>query len=186
VDPAPDFIFGLQTTVTWKGGTFYGLLDWRQGGRILDNLRARDLFSGTYTGVYFDQRGKPDNLKKATEYYEAFGVLGGAANDWNLLDGSYARLREVSLSWTFTRRDLARIGASRWVSGARIALIGRNLFTLTKVDGWDPESNLAGAFAAYGLAPTRGIPPTGDPTGARMVAGYPGFRTLSAVLELSF
>jgi len=193
VDPAPDFILGLQTTVTWKGGTLYGLLDWRQGGRILDNLRTRDLFSGTYTGAYFDQRGKPEGLKKTPDYYEAFGVVGGAAsamggsaNDWNLLDGSYARLREVSLSWTFTRRDLARIGANRWISGARVALIGRNLFTITKVDGWDPESNLSGAFAAYGLAPNRGIPPAGDPTAARMVASYPSFRTISAVLELSF
>jgi hypothetical protein len=77
------------------------------------------------------------------------------------------------------------------MSGARVALIGRNLFTLTQIDGWDPEANWPGATAAYGVARTGGVspvfPPTGDPTTSRqMVASYPSFRTISAVLELSF
>ena len=187
VDPAPDFILGFRSTVTWKGLTLYGLLDWRRGGRIADQARNRDIIDGSYTGAFFDQRGKADALKKTPQYYEGINTVAGEPNDWTLVDGSYARLRELSMSWTLTQRDLLRLGGARWLSGVRVAVIGRNLFTFTKFPGWDPETNLPGAFSAYGVAARRGGPTFGDPTTVRVSQPtYPSYRTVSAVLEVSF
>ncbi len=187
VDPTPDFILGFRTTVTWKGVSLYGLLDWRRGGYIADQARIRDILDGTFTGAFFDQRGKPDGFKKTPQYYEAINNVAAEPNDWTLVDGSYARLRELSVSWTLTQRDLARLGGARWLSGVRVAVIGRNLLTFTKFPGWDPETGFPGAFMAYGVAARRGGPGFGDPTTARVAQPtYPSFRTVSAVLEVSF
>src|SRR5207249_4087710 len=53
-------------------------------------------------------------------------------NNYNVESGSYAKLREVTLTYN--------IGSVRGVGGDwTIGLIGRNLMTFTKYSGYDPE-----------------------------------------------
>lgn len=50
-------------------------------------------------------------------------------------DGSYLRLKNVSLSYTFPSKSLRKIG----LSTARIYVSGENLITFTSYSGYDPE-----------------------------------------------
>ncbi|RYF85761.1 MAG: SusC/RagA family TonB-linked outer membrane protein, partial [Chitinophagaceae bacterium] len=52
-----------------------------------------------------------------------------------LEDGSYLRLRNVEIGYTFNKDMLRRIG----FQGARIFVSGQNLFTITKYTGYDPD-----------------------------------------------
>jgi TonB-dependent starch-binding outer membrane protein SusC len=53
-------------------------------------------------------------------------------------DGSFVKLRELSVTYAVPPALVGRFGAS----GARVSLIARNLKTWTDYTGWDPETNV--------------------------------------------
>lgn len=55
-------------------------------------------------------------------------------------DGSYLRLKTVTLSYNFPKKWLNKIHLSR----LQAYVTGQNLFTLTKYKGYDPEVNAFG------------------------------------------
>jgi hypothetical protein len=57
------------------------------------------------------------------------------------VDGSWVKLREVSLTYDFESDLVDRLG----LDNLSLAVSGRNLFTWTDVEGFDPENNLTGA-----------------------------------------
>ena len=61
-------------------------------------------------------------------------------------DGTFLKLREVSVSYTLTARFVQRAG----FSSVDIRLAGRNLWTKTDYTGIDPEANLGGATSSRG------------------------------------
>jgi len=58
-------------------------------------------------------------------------------------DGSYVKLRELSLGYDFTSGWLTRLTGVRDVN---VRVAGRNLHTWTDYTGYDPETNLGGAI----------------------------------------
>ena len=60
--------------------------------------------------------------------------------DWVFNDASYAKLREVSLSYELPEEWAARFGARR----ASVSIAGRNLHTWTSWTGLDPEALFLG------------------------------------------
>lgn len=81
-----------------------------------------------------------------------------AANDipeTNVYDGSYIKLRDVSIGYNIPRRYLNRLS----INSATISVVGRNLWVLHKnVPNIDPEStynNSNGQGLEYGSLPTR-------------------------------
>ena len=60
-------------------------------------------------------------------------------------DGSFTRLREVSVAYTV---DGARLRGATGLSSVDVRLAGRNLFLWTKYEGIDPETNLQGPIGA--------------------------------------
>lgn len=63
-------------------------------------------------------------------------------------DGSFARLREVNLGYTF---DRSLFGAKSPVKGASITFTARNLWLATKYKGVDPETSLVGSRDYQGM-----------------------------------
>jgi hypothetical protein len=62
--------------------------------------------------------------------------------DTHLLENaSFARVKLIQLSYTFPKSLMAKTG---FIKGAKVYFIGRNLFTFTGYQGYDPEvdSNL--------------------------------------------
>jgi hypothetical protein len=65
------------------------------------------------------------------------------ANNYNTEKGSYAKFREMSLTY--------QIGSVGGVGDWTVSAIGRNLFTFSNYSGYDPEVGVNGGQAGSGL-----------------------------------
>jgi hypothetical protein len=131
----PDFNVAFNTTFRYKGLTTYLLFDAQIGGEIYNLTRQwayRDLMSGEN-----DQLGKSDETKKPLAYYSTLYST-NLTNSHFVEDGTYLKLRELSLRYTFTRADLASFFGG-WINRITVGVIGRNLLTWTNYKGYDPE-----------------------------------------------
>ncbi len=95
-DSNPKFKIAMTNTFNFKGIGLYALLEWKNGGDIY-NKSAQWLTRDDRHGM-MDQVGKPDYLKKTITYYKVFYDV-NTQNDFWVEDGSYLKLRELSLSY---------------------------------------------------------------------------------------
>lgn len=155
-NPNPDWLMGLYGNVSYKGATLSFLFDIRKGGLIWNGTWARLSRLGltaesadrdrTYVidGVYADNTSKPGE-QNTTEvssayYFQTFkGDQGAYAVENAMQDGSWTRLRSVSLSY---RIDKLKTKVINYID---ISVSGRNLWLKTKYKGVDPETSLTGA-----------------------------------------
>jgi TonB-linked SusC/RagA family outer membrane protein len=120
----------FSSTVTLLGRLrLYGLVDFKLGNRHFDNnLRAL-----CQVFLRCDENFNPQN-------YDILKIAEIQANNvpqsWVINKASFAKLREVSASYTFPRR------LARWFGGqnAVLTLSARNLHTWTGWTGLDPEA----------------------------------------------
>lgn len=164
----PDFNLGFNSTFRWKGFKAYILLGAQIGGDIYNETRQwpyRELRHGDC-----DQSGKSDELKKPYDYYAELYNVNANCNHF-VEDGTYVKLRELSLQYTFDRAHLGFL--SPVFHRITLGVIGRNLLTFTDYSGWDPE-----------------IGQSQDNTGADQYRvdnfNYPKFRTITGILEIEF
>jgi TonB-linked SusC/RagA family outer membrane protein len=134
-DGNPDFRMGWSNTIGWRSVQLFMLWDAQVGGDVYNQTRQRMYQYARHTDV--DQAGKPQELKKTTDYYVAL-YAAASPTDWFVEDASFVKLRELSLKYRLPRSfnaALARMGAEQ----ASLSLIGRNLLTFTRFSGYDPE-----------------------------------------------
>lgn len=164
----PKWIGGLQNTFTYKKINLGVLLDWRNGG---------DFFSGTYWHSY--PTGAFTNTVQNNVREEGIivpGVKGdGSANDvrisaqdyyngawvWNnheysIIDGSYVKLRELTLGYTFSVGKLQNIAISAF--GRNLAILHRS--EKAKELGLDPEAASQMGGGERGTGFENFMPPT--------------------------
>jgi hypothetical protein len=166
-DGTPDFVAGFGTRLVWGGFGVSGLVAWSQGGDIYNGTRQWPFFESR--DPQFDQRDKPELEKKPTAYYRAF--FNGLNPHAHFVEsGTFVKVRELSLSYTLKSPQLRKIGLGG-MERLKVGLVGRNLFTVTNYTGQDPEVATL----------------SGDPFQRRIDwFGYPHFRTISGVVEISF
>jgi hypothetical protein len=143
-DVNPDYSFGFANTLRAGGFTLYGLFDGTRGGNIY-NFTKQWMFQDRRHAA-IDQFGKAQENKKALEYYSVGFYDALEPNSYFVEDGSYVKLREVSLSYALGKNllnSMRFLGAGRTV---KLAVIGRNLKTWTNYSGFDPESSSNGDF----------------------------------------
>ena len=166
-DVNPDYSFGFANTIRAGGFTLYGLFDGTHGGDIY-NFTKQWMFQDRRHAA-LDQSGKAAENKKAYEYYTVGFYDALEPNSYFVEDGSYVKLRELSLSYNFGQRllnSMRFLGPGRSV---KVALIGRNLKTWTKYSGFDPEASSNGDFN-FRIDGFR----------------YPSFRQLTGQIEIGF
>ena len=166
-DVNPDYTFGFANTIRSHGFTVYGLLDGTRGGNIY-NFTKQWMFQDQRHAT-LDQFGKPQANKKALEYYNVGFYNALEPNSFFIEDGSYVKLRELSLSYNFGQgllNSMRFLGTGRTV---KVAMIGRNLKTWTNYSGFDPESSSNGDFN-FRIDGFR----------------YPSFRQLTGQIEIGF
>jgi TonB-linked SusC/RagA family outer membrane protein len=157
-DPNPDFLMGIRNTFTYKGISLSALLDIRAGGDIYNGTRGAMTFLGIhkntenryddyiFPGVNLNtQEPNTVPVKRLQDYYSRQANLAGLSEAY-LEDGSYIRLREVSISYQLPSKLFENIP----ISGANFGLSGRNLWLKTNYSGIDPETNLSGASNSLG------------------------------------
>ena len=140
-DPNPDFVFGLTNNFSYKGfdaSIFFNGVSGNQNniygmGRYSSaNMRYED--NQTYDQMQRWQKpGDITNVPQARFYYNN----GAQISSRYIVDGSYIRLRTVSLGYTFDSKKLNKFKLEK----LRVYVSGQNLLTFTKYPYWDPEVN---------------------------------------------
>lgn len=132
----PDFNLGFNTTFNFKGFSAYMVWDAQIGGDIYNATSQwpyRDNLHGD-----IDQRGKAESNKKPIQYYAALYNT-NAINSHFVEDGSFVKLRELSLDYTFGSDQLSNIFGGNFLRQVTVGVTGRNLLTLTGYPGYDPD-----------------------------------------------
>ena len=123
---------GISNSVQYGNLGVYALLDWQQGGRMMNfNEWLIDAFANSDDYLV----GKDGKLSGQ----ERFGLWGGGQSDLYFQDASYLKLREASLSYRLP------IGwVQSWWSSAeamQLTVRGRNLFMITPFGDGEPENS---------------------------------------------
>jgi hypothetical protein len=126
-DPNPDYTGSLVNELNYR----------KFGLRVqLDAVQGVDVFNAD-----FRTRQGVGNGKVAEMEHNGIlprGYISGvyAVEEWRIDDGSFVKLREISLSFN--------AGKIRGINDLSFSLSGRNLFSWDNYDGYDPEVNAAG------------------------------------------
>ena len=171
-DPNPDWIGGLGTTLRFKGFSLSAQFETSQGNdhwagtsgvlntfgispeTANESVAPVDLptYFGntipagtTFRGNVADFGGGPVALNQ--DWYSTDGGGFGANAEQFIVDGSWTRLRELTLGYAVPANLISRTGLNYF----EILLTGRNLVLWTDVDGFDPDINLTGATRGRGL-----------------------------------
>ena len=143
-DPTPNFTFGWTNTVSWRGFEVTGLLQGVQGNKVLNvnRLRSEGSPRSNVQRDRFYDRWTPTNLDaKYPSIGENPNQVGTNNYTSDLLeDGSFVRLRSLTLTWSVPER----LVSARGFSSARLYLTGSNLVTWTKYDGFNPDVSSGG------------------------------------------
>jgi hypothetical protein len=155
-DPNPDFTASLQNNFTVRGVDLGFLLDGKFGQDVANFTRRSSDFFGSSPNAGVEARGDTisNTFVRNTERNLLFEEF--------IEDGTFVKLREVSLAYRFDAPWVRRFGASD--VGLRVA--GRNLHTWTSYSGVDPEINV---FAASSVA--RGVDFATTPIPRTVVVG---------------
>ena len=144
----PDWTFGLNFNVDWKGFDFDVFFQGVKGADVFDATYRQDIASGNYP-TWVLQRWTGEGTSNTVP------TLGDSKNwvcsDMYIQDGSYLRLKYITLGYTISPYLTNKIGISR----LRIFARGENLFTWTKYWGFDPEigSGATSLGVDYGVYP---------------------------------
>ena len=142
-DPNPDWLFSMVNSFSWKG---FDLSVYLQG------VAGNDIFNAN--SISNEGMSSAHNQTASVKYrwvgYGTSTVMPRAVygdpnhnariSDRFVEDGSYLRLKNITLSYTFPAKWTQKIS----VDNARIYLSCENVATLTRYSGFDPEVGING------------------------------------------
>ena len=137
-NPNPDFFGGFNTTLKYKNLELEAYFNYSVGNQIFNYVRYKAESMDSYANqlVSVVNRWKPGNADNAsaTMPRASFGDPTGntAFSDRWIEDGSYVRLKQLTLSYKLPQ--VAGI-----YKGITIYVTGTNLLTFTKYTGYDPD-----------------------------------------------
>ncbi|MCW3467316.1 SusC/RagA family TonB-linked outer membrane protein [Chitinophaga nivalis] len=149
----PDFTGGLTNNFSYKGFDLSFLIYFQQGNKIMNMNDFFLVHGGTQRNIGFIPRqlerwqhpGDITDIPRMTSYSGNIDQNNSPANNYGgnvqnlssryLQDGSFIRLRNISLGYTIPTAVTARWG----ISSLRAYVQASNLFTITGYRGLDPE-----------------------------------------------
>lgn len=168
----PDYTYGATINLTYRGFDFNLALQGAQGQEILHLFRR----------YIYNQEGNMNLMRGALDRWQSEENPGdgqtnranrlqtgsnGQTSNWHLEDGSYTRIRNITLGYSFAPAVLQTIR----VSNLRIYFGVQNPFTFTQYLGYNPEVN---------ARPDAALNPGED------YASYPLARTYTGGINLTF
>ena len=131
----PDFYYGFSVNLSWKGFDMAANFQGVYGNEIL-NLERRYLMSNSMSqNMTRDalQRFPYGEMNRANR--KLTGNTAACTSTFHVEDGSYLRLQNLSLGYTFPDKWTRKAGISK----LRVYVQGSNLFTWTDYSGYNPE-----------------------------------------------
>ncbi len=129
-DGEPDFRIGWSNVINFGDFALSTLLDWQKGSKVI-NL----------TQNYFDANGNATDQAAAAKRLMALGS--GDPRPY-IEDGSFVKVREISIAYNLPRRLASQLGPLKTLN---VSLSGRNLLTFAPYSGLDPEVSNFGSQA---------------------------------------
>jgi TonB-linked SusC/RagA family outer membrane protein len=157
----PKFIFGWTNRFSLKNFDLTVLIQGSQGNDVFNmgRIRLESMGEGSSTRMldHWTIDNQDTDVPAFTDYQTraAAGLVGGRikmidagrSSRW-IEDGSYVRIKNITLAYNIPESLLTRVGVSR----LRIYASGTNLITLTKYTGYDPEvSSFNSSDAVMGI-----------------------------------
>ncbi|HEY5746835.1 MAG TPA: SusC/RagA family TonB-linked outer membrane protein [Chryseolinea sp.] len=143
--PIPKFTYGININVRYKNFQLTGFLYGSYGNKIMNFSKWYTDFYSTSSGAAlskntlqsFSLEPGADNSNAKTPVLESAANFSTStqSNSWYMESGSYARLKNLQLSYDLPATAVSKAGLSHvkvWVQAV-------NLFTITKYTGMDPE-----------------------------------------------
>jgi len=134
--------------------------DWNHGQKIYNATRqylARDQLSSDFDKQVTINGNTGSYVAYWNSFYNALNPLSSFIED-----GSFIRLRDVSISY-----DLTSLTHAKWIKSLTFTASGRNLLTFTKYSGLDPEVTNAVSVSTGGglgnIGSTGGVDYYGQP-----------------------
>lgn len=135
----PDYMLGWRNSFEWKGVTLGFLINGRFGGVGVSSTQAKMDYYGVSeaTAEARDRGGALVNgqLIPAKEYYQAIGGGTSGIGSMYTYDMTNIRLAELSVSYEIPVNKWVK-----WIKGARVSFIGRNLLMFYCKAPFDPEA----------------------------------------------
>ena len=162
-NPIPDATMGLNISLDYKNFDFGAFVFASIGNEIVRNYE-RGQQKTNRTISYLDRwtgEGTSNTFPRVTNGATPNGLF----SDFYVEDGSFVRLQNVQLGYTFSDKLLEDLNISR----LRLYVSASNLFTLTEYKGYDPTGS------------------TGAPIGGGIDQGfYPSAKTFLLGINLKF
>ena len=183
--PMPDFTFGWTNTFRYKNFDLSVFINGSYGNKVFNYLSMKlthmnsawinqlntiadraQLVPVDANKVYANGGKWYDDVTNVTVANSATSIPRASIQDPNdndrvsdryVEDGSYIRLKNITLGYTFPKSMIKKVG----LENLRVYANIQNLLTLTKYDGYDPEIGVSTASAnVYGLDNGRYPSPT--------------------------
>ena len=138
-DPNPEFHGGFANNFFFEGFECDVFCQFSYGNDIL-NYNAVELgLPSANNNVYADlvNRWTPEN--PSNKYPKATKNRTVLFNDSHIEDGSYLKIKRITLAYNFPKLQVKRLDR------LRVYITGHNLLTFTNYKGYDPEVNFKGA-----------------------------------------
>jgi TonB-linked SusC/RagA family outer membrane protein len=127
-DPNPDYTGSLVNEFTYKKASL----------RVqLDAVQGVDVFNADWRTRQGVGNGKEAEKEQTGVYPRGYiASFYGLVEQWRIDDGSFVKLREISLSYAF--------GNFKKIKDITLSVSGRNLISWDNYKGYDPEVNAGG------------------------------------------
>lgn len=159
----PDWTFGLNFNADWRGLDFNVFFQGVQGADVLDGTYRSDVLSGNFP-TWMLARWTGEGTSNKYPRLASGNTTNWMVSDLYVCDGSYMRLKNITLGYTLPRKFTQNL----FINRLRVYVQAENLFTWTKYWGFDPEIS----SSATSLGVDRGV--------------YPQARTYTVGLNVTF
>jgi len=150
----PDYLFGFNADVGYKGFNLQVFFQGQVGNEIYNGKRAVRPELYNFESFILDRwtgEGSTNSQPRLTN-----AGLNYSPSDWFIEDGSFLRIRNVTLSYQPNKAFLQRFG----LGSASIFLRGTNVHTFTEYSGYSPEiasQNVLSSGIDLGLYPITAV-----------------------------
>lgn len=164
-NPYPDFIYGVNLSMTYKGFDFTTFVSGTQGNDVVNASMGNGFAFSNRTDRVLNAWSL-ENPTSQVMRPSATEATNHEFSDYYIEDGSYLRVKNITLGYTFPSSIVEKIK----LDNLRIYMSANNMFTFTNYSGYDPE-----------------IGANNDPRDVGVDRGfYPQAKSIMGGLQLSF
>lgn len=145
--PEPKLIGGFNTTFAWKGFSASAFFEFKAGNKVF-LVNEWSYLNSDGSEMTYNQMASSNNYwkKPGDNGVQPKPVAGQAVSSdaalstrW-LADGSYLRVKDLTLSYSLQERALRKLK----VKGLKFYVSGLNLYCFNDINFWDPEQGVQG------------------------------------------